>query len=108
MLEIWRNINRRTRWTAVTVTFVWFAAVIDWMWVKLLPDHTAIFAVAAVAMAIRMRVAYRRRHENIIRFWFVFTVSIPVFWQAGIYFSDWLELGVLRGYVARGGLATFL
>ena len=107
MLETWRNINRRTRWTAVAVTFVWFATVFDWVWGGLIPDPTLLFATAATAMAIRMRVEYRRRHENIIRFWFAFTVSIPVFWQAGIYFSDWLEFDELRGYIARGGLATF-
>lgn len=107
MLETWRNINRRTRWTAVVVTLVWFAAVIDWVWVGLLPDHTLLFAGAAIAMAIRLRIEYRRRHENLIRFWFTFTVAIPIFWQAGIYFSDWLEFGVLRGYVARVGLVTF-
>ena len=92
MLEIWRNIDRRTRWTAVAVTSVWFAAVIDWVWGGLILDYTLLFAAAAIAMAIRMRVEYLRRHDNIIRFWFAFTVSIPVFWQAGIYFSDWLEL----------------
>ena len=26
-METWRNINRRTRWTVVVVTLVWFAAV---------------------------------------------------------------------------------
>jgi hypothetical protein len=107
LLETWRNINRRTRWIAVVVTLVWFAAVIDWVWVGLLSDHTLLFAGAAIAMAIRLRIEYRRRHENLIRFWFAFTVAIPIFWQAGIYFSDWLEFGVLRGYVARVGLATF-
>ncbi|MDE0819238.1 MAG: hypothetical protein OSA92_16395, partial [Pirellulaceae bacterium] len=89
------------------MTLVWFAAVIDWVWVGLLSDHTLLFAGAAIAMAIRLRIEYRRRHENLIRFWFAFTVAIPIFWQAGIYFSDWLEFGVLRGYVARVGLATF-
>ncbi len=75
MLEAWRNINRRTRWTAVVVTLVWFAAVIDWVWVGLLADHTLLFAGAAIAMAIRMRIEYRRRHQNLIRFWFAFIVS---------------------------------
>ena len=102
-------LQQRTGQIAASIAAIWLYALLDWMWIHLLPItllHLVFGAVTLVASSYFYK-QKQRRLEDPIRFWAFFSVCVPVWWHAGVYFSEWLGLEIFRAYFARGGLATF-
>ena len=91
------------------IALVWLFALMDWLWLHLLSDFvlTCIFSIVSILCAFALRAQFKQRASKTIQFWGLFSICVPVGWQAGIYFSEGLGLEVFRAYFARGGLALF-
>ncbi len=105
----------KTLWKQKTIkigsltALVWFFALLDWLWIHMLPDTllVALFAAVLFGSTAFFHRQYKQRATNKLQFWAAFTICVPVWWHAGIFFCEWLGLEVFRAYFARGGLATF-
>jgi len=109
LLDSFRQIDFKKPLTAVSLVVLWFAAVVDWVWVNLLPDVALVilFETMTLAAAVWLFRAYTIRAENPVRFWMIFSITVPVFWQSAVCYFQWLGWELLRSYAAHVGLVTF-
>lgn len=102
-------LTKRSFQQGSVVALVWLFALMDWLWLHLLPDSilTCIFCIISITCGIVLRTRFKQRASKTLQFWGMLSICVPVGWQAGVYFSEWLGLEVFRAYFARGGLALF-
>ncbi|MEC9093633.1 MAG: hypothetical protein VX438_13050, partial [Planctomycetota bacterium] len=91
------------------IALAWSLALLDWLWIQRLPAPVSIgiFTLVLLGVSGVFYKQYRRELESPLQFWIVFSFCLPVWWHAGVYFSEKLGLELLRAYFARGGLAVF-